>query len=75
MRRRWAARGRQHGKEPYLLIRSSRLAPGWIPHVLVGKWSGQRFVVVSFKPADTAPLPWWRWWQALRFDGKLVRGD
>ncbi len=39
MRRRWEAAGRPHGQEPYLLIRSSRLAPGWIPHVLVGRWS------------------------------------
>ena len=40
LRRRWQARGRPAGREPYLLIRASRLEPSWMPHVLVGKWAG-----------------------------------
>jgi hypothetical protein len=76
LRRRWVARGRPPGREPYLLARGSRLGPTWVPHVLVGKWtSGGRMVVVSFKPADHRRLPWWSWWRVLFFDGQVVRGD
>lgn len=76
LRRRWVARGRPAGREPYLLARGSRLGPPWVPHVLVGKWAGGgRMVVVSFKPADHRALPWWRWWRVLFFDGQVVRGD
>ena len=76
LRRRWVARGRPAGREPYLLARGSRLGPSWMPHLLVGKWAAPgRMVVVSFKPADQDPLPWWRWWPALRFRGQVVRGD
>jgi hypothetical protein len=75
MRRRWVSRGRPHRGEPYLLLRQSRLGPTWLPHVLVGRWSGNRLVVFSFKPGDTRDLPWWLAWRALLFDGRVVRGD
>ena len=78
MRQRWKAAGKPHGQEPYLLIRSSRLAAAWLPHVLVGKWSRtdpRVMLVASFKPRDTRPLPWWRLLTVLSFDGRWTRGD
>ena len=78
MRQRWKASGKPHGQEPYLLIRSSRLDPTWLPHVLVGKWSRtdpRVMLVASFKPADSSPLRGWRIIQAARFEGRWSRGD
>jgi hypothetical protein len=78
MRQRWEAAGRPHGQEPYLLIRSSRLAPGWIPHVLVGRWSRtapREMLVASFKPMDQRPLRWWTLVTVFRFHGRWTRGD
>jgi hypothetical protein len=75
MWRRWVRRGRPHGGEPYLLIRQSRLLPALIPHVLVGRWSRGRMVVLSFKPLNVHNLPWWEAWRALIFRGRIVRGD
>lgn len=77
LRRRWVARGRPAGREPYLLLRASRLGPAWVPHALVGRWIGRtgRMAVVSFKPIDHRPLPWWRAWRVVWFRGEIVRGD
>jgi hypothetical protein len=78
MRQRWAAAGKPHGREPYLLIRSSRLAPQWLPHVLVGRWSRtdpRVMLVASFKPDDKSPLPWWRLPAVAAFRGRWMRGD
>ncbi len=78
MRQRWKAAGKPQGQEPYLLIRASRLAPSWIPHVLVGRWSltnPEKMLVASFKPTDTRPLEWWRLPMVVRFQGRWVRGD
>ena len=78
MRKRWKAAGKPHGQEPYLLIRSSRLGPSWLPHVLVGKWSRtdpRVMLVASFKPADRIHVHGWRSLRALCFVGRWSRGD
>ena len=76
MRKRWKLKGSPEGFEPYLLLRSSRLNPKWMPHVLVGiKNNNNELLLISYKPIDTTDLPWWEWWKALRFNGKIVRGD
>lgn len=81
MRKRWAEQGSRPGQEPYLLIRGSRDAPAWVPHMLVGRWaddSHTTMIVYSLKPTNPKRRSWWSWWRlphALRFDGRVVRGD
>jgi hypothetical protein len=79
-RRRWRRRGSPRGQSPYLIIRGSHDAPGWVPHFLVGRRSAalRSMPVYSFKPLHPKPRTWWRWWRlphALYFEGRVVRGD
>jgi hypothetical protein len=74
-RRRWKARGCPVGEEPYLMLRPSRLEPRWLPHFLVGHWRRGRMQVVSYKPDDKSPLPWYRLHEAAQFRGHTDWGD
>lgn len=76
LRREWIAAGRPEGGEPYIWVRSSRLAPGWVPHAGVAhRQSNGHWVVRSFAPADKRPLRWWQIWRAVVFVGRWVEGD
>lgn len=75
LRRQWVRSGRPPGGEPYVWLRSSRLAPGWLPHAGVGQHVGGRWVMRSFRPVDRSPLRWWQLWRVVIFVGRWVEGD
>lgn len=75
MHRAWRAEGRPSGGEPYIWIRSSRLAGDWVPHVGIGHKDGARWVMRSFKPDNPNPLRWWQLPRVMFFVGRWVEGD
>lgn len=76
LRRAWAAAGRHAGAEPYLWLRASRLAPAAVPHVGVAcRGPDGTLAVRSFAPLDKRPLPWWRAWRVVVFEGRWTHGD
>lgn len=69
--RRW-----RRGREGYLMLRQSRLLSGWLPHVLYAERRPNGSLrIVSFKPLDPKPLPWWLSWRAVWFCGSIKCGD
>lgn len=75
LRQVWIASGRPEGGEPYVWLRSSRLAPHWVPHAGVARHHEGRWVMRSFRPVDTAPLRWWQLWRVVIYVGHWVEGD
>ena len=75
MHKEWVAEGMPDGGEPYFWVRSSRLAPRWIPHAGIAQRKNGRFIIKSFKPEDTSPLKWWQIWRVFIFVGRWVEGD
>lgn len=74
--RAWVRAGMPKGREPYLLVRPSRLRPRWLPHVLVGQMDGEgRMRMRSYVPVSGADLPWFLAWLGLLFKGHEVEGD
>lgn len=75
LRSEWIAAGRPSGRRPYVWIRSSMLAPEWVPHFGVAQHASGRWVMRSFKPLSTAKLRWWQLWKVVIFVGHWVEGD
>lgn len=73
--REWRTKGEPHGHEPRFWIRPSRLAPWWVPHSGVERWTGDRWEALSFVPDDKTPLKWWQVFRAVWFRGFVRVGD
>jgi hypothetical protein len=73
---RWRRGGRDPTKQPYIVLRRSRLAPKVVPHILYaerrasGSWR-----LVSFVPVRSAPLTWRNFWFSALFIGRIKWGD
>lgn len=73
--RAWVRDGMPKGREPYLMIRPSRLRPRWLPHVLVAQRDGAGLRVESYTPTVKADVPWYLAWTCLLFAGEVTEGD
>lgn len=64
----------REGKEPYLVLRPSRMRGG-VLHMLYGEHDPvtDQVRVVSFKPTNPVDLPWWQ--LPLFFEGEMRDGD
>ncbi|MBK9075446.1 MAG: hypothetical protein IPL77_10815 [Flavobacteriales bacterium] len=51
----WLRAGAQRGREPHVWLRSSQLAPWWVPTFGVERWDGQRW---ARKWQKTPPQTW-----------------
>jgi hypothetical protein len=73
----WAEAGFPAGREPYGVIRGSRLVPKWIPHALVGLRDPDSGLMdlSSFIPDSDEPLRWRDLLKAVDFPGRVKRGD
>lgn len=80
MIREWERAGMPAGREPYRWSRPSRLSPRWIKHHGVG-WRDSASDMMALEsyvpdvPEDLTLRRWWRWWLAVLFPGRVVRGD
>lgn len=67
----WLRAGRPVGYEPYWYLRSSRLAPWWVPSWGVEYWNGTRWVKEKFVPDDKTVLRWYQVWRKFWFRGHV----
>lgn len=73
----WRRAGCPRGREPHLWLRSSQLAPWWVPTFGVDYWDGRRWVRAKWVPDDSRPLRWWQTWRKCWFAGhaEIAGGD
>lgn len=74
----WLLAGRPKAHTPVIYLRPSDLAPDWVPHWSVAyldRYTYQLSEIVSYKPTDHAPVPWWKVWKTLFFQGTISYGD
>lgn len=67
----WLRAGAPRGREPHVWLRSSQLAPWWVPTFGVEHWDGQRWAREKWVPDDSAPLRWWQTWRKFWFAGHV----
>ena len=70
----------REGREPYWLIRRSRLKPRWVPHAMVSRERDPdtgSMPLESFVPtgADAADVAWWKVHRWATFRGRVTNGD
>ena len=70
----WLRAGAPRGVEPHLWVRSSRLAPWWVPTFGVAHWDAERgqWAREKFVPDDSGRLRWWQTWRKFWFPGRVV---
>lgn len=69
LQKEWIENGEQKGYEPVWYLRSSRLAPWWVPSWGVERRVGNKIITEKFSPENKERLKWYQVWRKFWFKG------
>lgn len=69
LQKEWLKAGQPPLQEPEWYVRSSRMAPWWVPSWGVQYRRNGRFIQEKFSPADKTKLKWYQAWRKFWFKG------